>query len=169
MIREEVAGLEDQHLKHECYRDRVEPVLPLAEGRRRRSGAAAAAGAGGRAVLATGVCTLWTPWWCAPTSTLPRHVGPAPLGDDETVEGVDETLGRSQSRFTTKPHLRAEGGGKPIAAVLTAGERHKQFAIYAPKDKGIVPVSHHDLRHGTQIEQPPNIQVAYLRDPSDPL
>lgn len=31
------------------------------------------------------------------------------------------------------------------------------------------PVSHHDLRHGAQIEQPPNIPVAHLRDPPDPL
>lgn len=37
---------------------------------------------------------------------------------------MGEALGRSQGGFSTKLHLRAEGGGKPITAVLTAGERH---------------------------------------------
>jgi hypothetical protein len=31
-------------------------------------------------------------------------------------------LGRSQGGVSTKLHLRAEGGGKPIVAVLTGGE-----------------------------------------------
>ena len=31
---------------------------------------------------------------------------------------------------------RAEGGGKPITAVLTVGERHEQFALDALMDKG---------------------------------
>jgi len=44
------------------------------------------------------------------------------VGDGENVEA----LGRSQGGFSTKLHLRAEGGGKPIVAVLTGGERHKQ-------------------------------------------
>lgn len=57
------------------------------------------------------------------------------------VEGVGEALGRSQGGFSTKLHLRAEGGGKPIAAVLTAGERHEQFALDALRDKGAVPRS----------------------------
>jgi len=52
---------------------------------------------------------------------------------------VGEALGRSQGGFSTKLHLRAEGGGKPIAAVLTAGERHEQFALDALMDKGAVP------------------------------
>jgi transposase len=33
-------------------------------------------------------------------------------------------LGRSQGGFSTKLHLRAERGGKPIALLLTAGQRH---------------------------------------------
>src|SRR5918998_328749 len=32
-----------------------------------------------------------------------------------------EALGRSQGGFTTKGHLRAEGNGRPITAVLTGG------------------------------------------------
>lgn len=42
---------------------------------------------------------------------------------------------------STKLHLRAEGGGKPTTAVLTAGERHEQFALDALMDKGAVPRS----------------------------
>ena len=35
-----------------------------------------------------------------------------------------EALGRSRGGFSTKVHLRAEGGGKPLAIVLSGGERH---------------------------------------------
>lgn len=66
------------------------------------------------------------------------RAGPAPSGGEGTVEGVGEALGRSQGGFSTKLHLRAEGGGKPMAAVLTAGERHEQFALDALMDKGAV-------------------------------
>ncbi len=51
---------------------------------------------------------------------------------------MGEALGRSQGGFSTKLPLRAEGGGKPIAAVLTASERHEQFALDALMDKGAV-------------------------------
>jgi transposase len=70
---------------------------------------------------------------------LPVHAGPAPSGGEGTVEGIGEALGRSQGGLSTKLHLRAEGGGKPIAAVLTAGERHEPFALDALMDKGAVP------------------------------
>jgi hypothetical protein len=36
-----------------------------------------------------------------------------------------EALGRSRGGFSTKVHLRAEGGGKPLAVVLSGGERHE--------------------------------------------
>jgi transposase len=92
-----------------------------------------------RAATSTGTCTSWTPRWCAPTSTPPGHAGLAPSGGEATVEGIGEALGRSQGGFSTKLHLRAEGGGKPITAVPTAGERHEQFALDALVDKGAVP------------------------------
>ena len=38
----------------------------------------------------------------------------------------DEVLGRSQAGFSTKIHLRAEGGGKPITLLITPGQRHEQ-------------------------------------------
>ncbi len=55
-------------------------------------------------------------------------------GDGENVEA----LGRSQGGFSTKLHLRAEGGGKPIVAVLTEGERHEQIALQALLDNGAI-------------------------------
>jgi transposase len=36
-----------------------------------------------------------------------------------------EALGRSQGGFSTKIHLRAEGGGKPMTFVLTVGQRNE--------------------------------------------
>jgi transposase len=36
-----------------------------------------------------------------------------------------EVLGPSQDGFTTKIHLRAEGGGKLMTCLLTGGERHE--------------------------------------------
>ncbi len=49
-----------------------------------------------------------------------------------------EALGRSQGGFTTKVHLRAEGNGRPITAVLTGGERHEQIALEAVLDHGAI-------------------------------
>jgi hypothetical protein len=45
---------------------------------------------------------------------------------------------RSQGGFSTKVHLRAEGHGKPITAVLTAGQRHEQIALETLLDRGAV-------------------------------
>lgn len=56
------------------------------------------------------------------------------IGDGENVEA----LGRSQGGFSTKLHLRAEGGGKPVVAVLTGGERHEQIALGALLDNGAI-------------------------------
>lgn len=40
--------------------------------------------------------------------------------------------------MATKIHLRAEGGGKPITGLLTAGQRHEQPALPALLDRGAV-------------------------------
>lgn len=56
------------------------------------------------------------------------------VGDGANVEA----LGRSQGGFSTKLHLRAEGGGKPVVAVLTGGERHEQIALEALLDNGAI-------------------------------
>ena len=55
-----------------------------------------------------------------------------------------EALGRSQGGFSTKLHLRAEGNGRPITAVLTGGERHEQIALEALLDQGAI-------RHATLL------------------
>jgi transposase len=49
-----------------------------------------------------------------------------------------EALGRSQGGFSTKVHLRADGNGRPITAVLTGGERHEQVALEALLDQGAI-------------------------------
>ena len=49
-----------------------------------------------------------------------------------------EALGRSRGGFSTKIHLRAEGGGKPIAFVLSGGERHESLYLGALLDLGRV-------------------------------
>jgi transposase len=42
------------------------------------------------------------------------------------IGGQDsEALGRSRGGFSTKVHVRAEGGGKPLALVVSGGERHE--------------------------------------------
>jgi transposase len=65
-----------------------------------------------------------------PTNTPPAPAGPALSGG--------EALGRSQGGFSTKIHLRAEGNGRPITAVLTGGERHEQIALEAILDQGAI-------------------------------
>ena len=42
-----------------------------------------------------------------------------------------DALGRSQGGFRTKMHLRAEGGGKPLTILITAGQRHEQ-TVFEP-------------------------------------
>ena len=83
----------------------------------------------------TGSCTTWTRPSSARTGTPPAPAGTAPSGGQAQAR---EALGRSQGGFSTKLHLRAEGHGKPIAAVLTGGERHEQIALEALLDRGAI-------------------------------
>ncbi len=55
-----------------------------------------------------------------------------------TAEHTDEALGRSKGGFSTKIHLRAEGGGKPIALLITAGQRHEQTVFKTLMEMGAV-------------------------------
>ncbi len=50
-----------------------------------------------------------------------------------------EALGRSGGGFSTKVHVRAEGGGKPVALVPSGGERHESRYLKAllPARRGI--------------------------------
>jgi transposase len=54
------------------------------------------------------------------------------------TEHPDEALGRSQGGFGTKIHVRAEGGGKPIVMLITAGQRHEQSVFEALMETGAV-------------------------------
>ncbi len=49
-----------------------------------------------------------------------------------------EALGRSRGGFSTKVHLRAEGSGKPVAILVTAGERHEQSVFEALMETGAI-------------------------------
>jgi transposase len=49
-----------------------------------------------------------------------------------------EALGRSQGGFSTKIHVRAEGNGKPITFVVTAGQRHETVAFEALMQQGAI-------------------------------
>jgi len=55
---------------------------------------------------------------------------------DSTAD--DQALGRSQGGFSTKIHIRAEGGGKPITFVLTAGQRHEAVVFEQLMEQGAV-------------------------------
>src|SRR4051812_5330823 len=90
-----------------------------------------------RGARSTGLCTLSMPRSFALTNTPPARAGPAPSGG----EAPDEALGRSQGGFSTKIHLRAEGHGRPITAVLTGGERHEQIVLADVLDRGAIPRS----------------------------
>jgi transposase len=50
----------------------------------------------------------------------------------------EEALGRGRGGFSTKVHLRAEGGGKPLALLLTPGQRHEATAFEALMEQGAV-------------------------------
>lgn len=61
-----------------------------------------------------------------------QHAAGAAGGQD------GEALGRSRGGFSTKIHLRAEGGGKPMAFVLSGGERHESRYVEALLSRGHV-------------------------------
>lgn len=49
-----------------------------------------------------------------------------------------EALGRSRGGFSTKIHLKCEGGGKPLAVFLTGGERHEMVGFVPLLERGRV-------------------------------
>lgn len=58
-----------------------------------------------------------------------------PPGEEEYP---DEALGRSRGGFSTKIHLRAEGKGKPITILITAGQRNEHTVFEALMEAGAV-------------------------------
>jgi transposase len=51
---------------------------------------------------------------------------------------TQEALGRSQGGFSTKLHVRAEGRGKPLTILITAGQRHEQSVFEALMEQGAI-------------------------------
>jgi transposase len=49
-----------------------------------------------------------------------------------------QALGGSRGGFSTKLHLRAEGNGKPLTFLITAGERHEQSVFVPLMEQGAV-------------------------------
>ncbi len=49
-----------------------------------------------------------------------------------------EELGRSQGGFSTNIHLRADGGGRPLTFLLSAGQRHEAVAFEALLEQAAV-------------------------------
>ena len=62
-----------------------------------------------------------------------QHAAGAKESDPEA-----EALGRSQGGWSTKVHLRAEGGGKPLTLVLTPGQRHEATACEQLLEQGAI-------------------------------
>jgi len=54
------------------------------------------------------------------------------------AEPTDEALGRSHGGFTTKIHLRAEGQGKPMTFIVTAGQQHEAVVFERLMAQGAV-------------------------------
>jgi transposase len=61
-----------------------------------------------------------------------------------------EALGQRQGGFSTKVHLQAEGGGKPLTVLLTPGQRHESTLLEALLDHGAV----RRLRRGRPRRRP---------------
>jgi transposase len=74
----------------------------------------------------------------------PHYVDGTVIRAHQHAAGAHETtpdaqaLGRSQGGFRTKSHVRAEGGGKPLPFVLTAGQRHEAVVFEHLMEQGAV-------------------------------
>ena len=53
-------------------------------------------------------------------------------------EAAAEALGRGRGGFSTKVHLRAEGGGKPVTLLVTPGQRHEARVFAQLMEQGAV-------------------------------
>jgi hypothetical protein len=80
---------------------------------------------------------------CGLTSTPPalaikgQGVAAAEKGGAEPVAG--EALGRSRGGLTTKVHLACEGKGRPLAVVVSEGQRHDSTQLEPVLDRIRVP------------------------------
>jgi len=95
--------------------------------------------------LATGSASATTTKRCSRADRLGEALrrwdgdtSPSTCGWGKKGEQNQEALGKSQGGFSTKLHLRAEGKGKPMTFVLTAGERHESTKLEALMEQGAV-------------------------------
>src|SRR5919204_4471838 len=75
--------------------------------------------------------------WMAPSSA-PTSGGGTKRGLSWPERMSAEALGRSQGGFSTKIHLRAEGKGKPLTILVTAGQRNEQTVFVPLMETGAV-------------------------------
>jgi transposase len=113
--------------------DGVEPVLPVARGGFMGPGTRGAAIASRRAQRG-GLEPAFRGCHCHSRPSIRCRGAPG----RRRRGGEGEALGRSQGGFSTKLHLRAEGNGRPITAVLTGGERQEQIALERLLDQGAI-------------------------------
>jgi len=109
--------------------DGVEPLLAVAEGRHlaaHLSSRTAASRCGRQARLGHAFCR-----WLHDPCASARRWGKRGAADAEA-------LGRSRGGFSTKLHLRAEGGGKPLTLRITAGQRHEAVEFERLMEQGAV-------------------------------
>jgi transposase len=66
----------------------------------------------------------------------------------------DQGLGRSRGGLTTKVHLAADGHGRPLSIVITAGQRHESTQLGAVLDGIRVPRPH---GHGRPRKRPDHV------------
>src|SRR3954469_3581924 len=102
--------------------ERAYPLSPLAPRRRLGSGPGSGpdpSGCGREAGLER------------PLSGRHRDPSPPACGGGKGGAPATECLGRSEGGFSTKVHLKAEGSGQPLAALLTPGQQHE--ATVAPR------------------------------------
>jgi transposase len=68
-----------------------------------------------------------------------RHELSKPDREADVAHPPEEALGRSRGGLTTKLHLACDGRGRPLAVVLTPGQRHESTQLVAVLDAIRVP------------------------------
>lgn len=109
--------------------DGLESVLPMAEGwgvGAHLQPSAATGRPGGANRLGSPVCRR------------DHCARPSPRSRGKRGGAASEALGYSQGGFSTKVHLRAEGGGQLMTLLLTPGQQHESTMFAPLLDQGAV-------------------------------